>query len=82
MCVDGREWILSSCDKLASLRVTTGAALYQHTLEFRRYLSARFGDADGTGLMARPGAALSQNSEMSPISALLARLRHYTLVYQ
>ena len=70
--------IISSCEKLASLRVTTGAALYQHTLEFRRYLSARFGDADSMGLMARPGAVLSQNSEMSPISALLARLTHYT----
>jgi hypothetical protein len=70
--------IISSCEKLASLRVTAGNALYQHTLEFRRYLSARFGDADGMGLMARPGAALSQNSEMSPISALLARLTHYT----
>jgi hypothetical protein len=67
--------ILDSCEKLASLRVTTGAALYQHTLEFRRYLAARFGHAEGMGLMARPGAALSQNSEMSPISALLARLR-------
>jgi hypothetical protein len=44
--------ILSSCDKLASLRVDKGAALYQHTLEFRRYLAARFGYAGSMGLMA------------------------------
>ncbi len=42
--------ILSSCDEMASLRVDKGAALYQHTLEFRRYLAARFGYAEGMGL--------------------------------
>jgi hypothetical protein len=82
--------IISRCEKLASLRVTTGAPLYQHTLEFRRYLSARFGYAESMGqaktvemqksLHTKETAlqTLSQNSEMSPISALLARLTHYT----
>jgi hypothetical protein len=44
--------ILNSCEEMAILLITTGAALYQHTLEFRRYLAARFGYAEGMGLMA------------------------------
>jgi hypothetical protein len=70
--------ILSSCDKLASLRVTTGAALYQHTLEFRRYLAARFGYAGNMGLMALPeavGTGARREARSPGVGALLRRLR-------
>jgi hypothetical protein len=73
--------ILNSCEAMASLRVGAGASLYQHTLEFRRYLTARFGyDAESMGLMASPEAVGigSQGEARSPnVGVLLRQLREY-----
>jgi hypothetical protein len=73
--------ILDSCEKLASLRVDKGAALYQHTLEFRRYLAARFGYAGNMGLMDLPeavGTGARREARSPGVGALLRQLCEYT----